>query len=107
MANYLLVYHGGDTMADATAEQQQEVIAAWMGWFGAMGSAVVDGGNPVGQSWLVTGDSVQKSAPVNAATGYSVISADSIEAAAEWARKCPHLLTGGTVEVCETYNVGP
>lgn len=107
MANYLLVYHGGDTMENATPEQQQEVMNAWMGWFGSMGSAVVDGGNPVGQSWLITKDAVQKSAPANAATGYSVISADSMEAAAELARKCPHLLAGGTVELCETYNVGP
>ena len=45
MAKYLFVYHGGshpETEAEVAA-----VMDAWGSWLGGMGSAVVDGGNPV------------------------------------------------------------
>jgi hypothetical protein len=38
-------------------------------------------------------------------TGYSVIAADSMDAALEMARGCPHLAANGRVEVYETFDV--
>ena len=38
-------------------------------------------------------------------TGYSVVSADSLEAALEMAKGCPHLAANGGVEVYETFPV--
>ena len=48
MAKYLFVYHGG--RKPESKEDMAEVMNAWGQWFGSMGSAVVDGGNPVGTS---------------------------------------------------------
>ena len=46
MAKFLLNYHGGK-LSD-TPEGQAKVMEAWNTWFGQLGSALVDGGNPVG-----------------------------------------------------------
>ncbi len=45
MAKYLFVYHGGKD--PETEEEVAQVLDAWGTWFGSMGAAVVDGGNPV------------------------------------------------------------
>jgi len=44
MANFVLLYSGG-SMPESEAERAA-VMQAWGAWFGALGSAVVDGGNP-------------------------------------------------------------
>ncbi|MGI8553683.1 MAG: hypothetical protein ACR2PL_23280 [Dehalococcoidia bacterium] len=102
MANYLLVYTGGGM--PATDELRQASMAAWGQWFGNLGQAVVDGGNPCGASSLVSSNgSVSNGAP-SGITGYSVLKADSLSAAADLAKGCPILRDGGKVEVYETFN---
>ena len=104
MANYLLVYHGGSM--PATEAEQQKVMAAWGSWFGGLGAAVVDGGNPVGQSRTIAGNgSVSQGGGANPATGYSVLKADTLDKALEMAKGCPVLKGGGSIEACETFNV--
>ena len=107
MANYLLVYHGGTPMDDnATPEQRQAVMAAWAAWFQKVGGGIVDVGNPISRSWTLANDGTSDNGGSNPATGYSVISADSMQAALELVVGCPQLAAGGTVQLCETYNVG-
>ena len=105
MAKYLLLYHGGGDMAQATPEQQQQVMQAWVAWFDGLGSSVVDGGNPISRAWTVSKDGTEDNAGPNPATGYSVINADSMEQARILSKGCPHLQTGGSVEICETVNI--
>ena len=54
MAKYLFVYHGGG--APPNPADVQKVMDAWGAWFGSMGAAVIDGGNPVGKSSTVKPD---------------------------------------------------
>ncbi len=83
-------------------------MAAWMKWFGDLGAAVVDGGNPVSMAKTVASNgSVSDGGGSNAVTGYSLIKADNLDAAVAMAQGCPHLAAGGSVEVAETYNIGP
>jgi hypothetical protein len=105
MAKYLLLYHGGSDMAQATPEQQQQVMQAWTTWFDGLGSSVVDGGNPISRGWTLSKDGTEDGAGANPATGYSVINADSMEQARILATSCPHLQTGGSIEICETVNI--
>ena len=64
------------------------------------------GGNPISAAKSVAGDgSVSDVAPAAAMGGYSVLKADSIEAAVKMAQGCPHRLNGGTIQVSETFNV--
>jgi len=75
-------------------------MAKWKAWFGGMGEVVVDGGNPVGMSSTVSADGVESDGGANPVSGYSIVKADSIDAATELAKGCPIIGTG-TVEVAE------
>ena len=104
MSKYLFVYHGGST-PDSDAEVA-EVMNAWGEWFGSMGSAVVDGGNPVGMSSTVKSDgSVANDGGSNPASGYSLIEASSLDDALSKAKGCPILKSGGSVEVAEAIDM--
>jgi hypothetical protein len=103
MANYLLAYKGG-SMA-TTEEERQAATTAWVGWFGGLGQAVVDPGNPFGPATTVTNGGSVNDGATSAITGYSVLSADSLAAASALAKDCPVLAAGGSVEVYETIPV--
>ena len=104
MAKYLFVYHGGKN-PESEAEVA-EVLDSWGAWFGSMGTAVVDGGNPVGMSSTVNEDgSVTDNGGSNPATGYSLIEAPDLDDALAKARGCPILSAGGTVELAEAIDM--
>jgi len=97
MANFIFVYHGG-SMPESEIERDA-VMSAWQNWFAGMGEAVVDGGAPVGMSTTVSSDGVADNGGSNPVSGYSIIAAETQDAAAELAKGCPHLGSGGTVEI--------
>jgi hypothetical protein len=103
MAKYLMAYTGGN-MAE-TDEERAAVMAAWGAWFGTLGPAIVDPGNPFGPSATVGSGGAVSSGASAGLTGYSVLSADSLDAATALAKGCPVLGSGGTVEVYETFEV--
>ena len=74
MAKFVLAYRGGG-MAETEAEQEA-AMQAWGAWFGALGAAVVDGGNPFGASTTVGGGEA-----ASGLTGYSILEAVGLEAA--------------------------
>jgi hypothetical protein len=103
MPNYLLAYHGGK-MAD-TKDAQAQVMAAWGKWMQTLGPALIDGGNPVSKaSTIDSKGTVAASAGANPVSGYSIIKADTLDAAIKLARGCPVLQGGASIEVCETFN---
>jgi hypothetical protein len=102
MANYLLAYTGGG-MAQTEAEREA-AMAAWGQWFGVLGSAVVDPGNPVGASASV-GAAGSNGAARSGITGYSIVAADSLDAATALVKDCPVIANGGGVDVYETIPV--
>ncbi len=80
---------------------QSAVMAAWGTWFQNLGPALADGGNPVGQAKTIASDgSVSDGGGANPATGYSLIEADSLDAAVELAKGCPVLGGGATHRGC-------
>jgi len=105
MANFVLLYSGG-SMPESQAEQAA-AMQAWEAWFHQLGSAVVDGGNPftpVAKS--IASNGTVSDGPVGTmASGYSVIKADSLDAAVELARRCPVLQGGARISVFETFPV--
>lgn len=104
MAKYLFVYHGGKSPQND--EEYQKVMDAWGNWFGSMGAAVVDGGNPVGQSYTINEDgSVADNGGSNPASGYSLIEASDLDDAIAKAKGCPILQDSGTVELAETFDM--
>jgi hypothetical protein len=103
MPKYLLAYKGGST--PESPEEQQAVMSAWTSWFGELGQAVVDGGNPFSVSASVAGDGSVSEGAKAGLTGYSVIEAGDLNAATVLAKGCPVLDSGGEVEVYETFDV--
>ncbi len=100
MAKYLFVYHGGGK-SESEAEMA-EALDAWGAWFGSMGAAVIDGGNPVGMSSTVNSDgSRADDGGANPASGYSLIEASDLDDAAAKAGGCPILQSGGSIELAE------
>jgi hypothetical protein len=103
VASYVLVYKGGG-MAETEAEQQA-VMAAWGTWYAQLGQAIVDGGNPFGPSKSVATDGTVSDGAPSGLSGYTILQAESLGEAAEMARGCPVLSSGGSVEVYEVFPV--
>jgi hypothetical protein len=99
MGKYVFAYRGG-SMSE-TPEAQEAAMKAWIDWFGTLGNAVVEAGNPFGASAAVQADGSPGPATAGL-TGYSVLQADDLELATKLAGGCPILAGGGTVEVYET-----
>jgi hypothetical protein len=102
--DYLLLYSGG-SMPESD-EEQATVMKAWDVWMHELGSALKDGGNPFtpGSAKTIANDgSVSDGA--GSASGYSIITADSLDAATEMAKGCPVLQGGAKIEVYETFSV--
>jgi hypothetical protein len=102
MGNFVLVYKGGEP---STEDEGEAVMAAWGAWIGALGDSLVDLGNPFGASSTVAADGSISDGASSELTGYSILAADSLSAAAAAAKGCPVLGRGGSVEVYETYKV--
>ena len=90
----------------ATEAAQQAAMEAWMGWFGALGDAVIDGGSPFGPAKAIASDGAVSDGGAAGLTGYSVIDASSLDDAASKAKGCPVLASGGTVDVYEAIDMG-
>jgi hypothetical protein len=100
MSKYLFIYHGGKAPSDPA--EIKKSMDAWGNWFGSMGSAVIDGGNPVGKSSTVKSDgSLASGGGANPASGYSLIEAASLDDAHKKAKGCPILMDGGSIEVAQ------
>ncbi|MBV9099291.1 MAG: hypothetical protein JO079_14660 [Frankiaceae bacterium] len=102
MPKYLVLYRSSATpeeqMSSGTPEQAQEGMALWMKWFEKTGPALIDFGSPVGKAQTLPGRA-DTGLPIG---GYSIIEADSPEAAGKLLDDHPHLhAPDATLEVLE------
>lgn len=100
MANFLLTYHGGSM--PETKEEQDRVMGAWTAWFGTLGDALVDGGNPISRAQAISPNGSVMD-PTSAPSGYSIIRADTLDLAVALAKGCPVLAGGASILVSETF----
>lgn len=99
MGKYVFAYKGGGMAA--TEEERNAAMAAWGNWFQGLGGAVVDMGTPFGSSASATGNGSNGSAG-SGLTGYSIVSASSLDDAVGKTGGCPIFASGGSVDVYET-----
>jgi|SRR5215218_8404960 len=93
MAKYLFLYRGPATpMADLTSEQGAESMAAWGAWMDRVGPALVDPGQPISAGTAVVDDG--STGTPSAQNGYSIVEADSLDAATAHTEKHPFLTEG-------------
>lgn len=104
MSDFLLLYQGGSM--PETDEAKKQAMDAWTAWFTSLGAAVKDPGNPFsGQAKSIAADGAISDGGGGTASGYSVITADSLDAAVAMSKGCPVLQGGATITVHETINV--
>ncbi len=99
MARYLIVYLGGDQ--PATPEEGQQHFAKYMEWLSSLGDAAVSPANPLKDTNTVNPDGSVSSGGVSTMSGYTIVEADSMEAALSMAKACPFLEIAGSLEVSE------
>ncbi len=97
MSKFVIAYRGGRKFD--TPQEGAAYMAKWKAWMGGLGDAIVDPGMPLGAGKLVSANGVSDRG-ADPLTGFSIISADHLDAALEMARRCPHL-DHGTIEVAE------
>jgi hypothetical protein len=98
MTKYVFTYHDGAGMPEGEKAVAAE-MAAWEAWFGTLGAAIVDGGNPFGGTTGVASDGAVTDGGSSGLGGYSIVNADDLDAAVAMAKGCPILANGGRVEV--------
>ncbi len=88
---YLLVFYGGGM--PETPAAQARVMKQWGTWYGKLGPAVADPGNPFsGAVNKIKADGSVAKGPIGQrATGYTIVEAGSIDAATKMAKGCPIL----------------
>jgi hypothetical protein len=105
MADFLFIYRGGND-DQASPDEMQQIMEKWgnwireamaKGWMTNPGDALTPEGKIVKSTKIVTDGPFVESKEI--VGGYSVVKADSLAAAAELAKGCPALLSGGKVEV--------
>ena len=93
MAKFIVLYRSPvsfmEGMGNATPEEQQAAMAPWMAWFGRCGEALVDMGGPLGNGATYTAAGREESA--SDVVGYSVLEAESADAAHALIDGHPHL----------------
>ncbi len=89
MNTYLLVHRHPDNYVGSP-----DTAAAWEAWFRQLGASLVDLGNPVFERTAV--GTCGTPLPLG---GYTLVSADNLEAAIDLATNCPILSEGSGVEV--------
>jgi hypothetical protein len=97
MPNFIIAYHGAGKFE--TPAQGAAAKAKWKVWVGGLGPAVVNPGTPLVRGKLVTSNGVSERQD-GLLSGFSVVRADSMDAAVRLAQGCPHL-DHGTIEVAE------
>jgi hypothetical protein len=105
MDKFLVLYNSptpaAEMMASLTPEQAEAGMAEWNAWADSNRDAIVDLGVPLGTGRHLEGGS--SSAGSSQATGYSIIQAENVDAAAKMLEDHPHFRTpgGATIDVLE------
>ena len=106
MAQFMIVYKGDATdMSEMTQEEMQTVMAKWAEWMQGVGSALTDIGTPFGPSSSIVDDGSAGTAV--SLTGYSIVQADSMDAARALTGNHPFLSEGKGDFAIDLYEMMP
>jgi hypothetical protein len=106
MSKYIFLYRGPATpMEDFTEEQGAEQMRAWGEWGERAGAALTDFGSPFGARTSVADDG---SAPAPSdLNGYTIVEAESLDAARGLTEKHPFLSEGNGRFAVEIFELVP
>ena len=99
MAQYIITYLGGNP--PSTPEEGQQHFAKYREWLSSLGEAAVSPMNPIKNTNTLHPDGSLTTGGATSMSGYTIVEADSAEAAQTMAKGCPFLDIGGSLEVSE------
>ena len=99
MTQFVFVYLGGNQ--PSSPEESSKHFDKYLGWLKSLGDAVVTPTIPLKDTHTVSPDGTIGVGGSSAMSGFSIIKAESMEAALSIARDCPFLEIGGSLEVSE------
>jgi hypothetical protein len=100
VSKFLVTYHGSGMPDDP--ELMEQAKAAFGAWLGEAADAIVDPGAPVHMVSQVSSGSATEPTKIG---GYSIIQADSPDAAAAVLKSHPYVARGGTLQVNQLLEV--
>ncbi len=99
MSQYIITYLGGNQ--PSTPEEGQKHFAKYKEWLSSLGESAVSPANPLKNTKTINPDGSVTDGSTTSMSGYTIVEADSIEAALDMAKGCPFLDIGGSLEVSE------
>lgn len=99
MMQYVFVYLGGSQ--PSSPEEAGKHFTKYTQWLTSLGNAVVSPTIPLKDTHTVSSDGTIREGGGSAMSGFTIIKADSMQAALSIAQACPFLEIGGTLEVSE------
>ncbi len=100
MPQFMLTYVGSPNHP-STPEEGQNHMAEYKAWLGSLGAAAISPMNPLKGTCLVNPDATVTQGGITGMSGFTLIEAETLEAALEVAKNCPYLGIDGTLEVSE------
>ncbi len=99
MPQYFISYLGGNK--PSSPEEGKRHFAKYKEWLSSLGDSVISPANPFKNTSTVNPDGTVTAGSTTSMSGYTIIEADSMEAALSMAKACPFLDIGGSLEVSE------
>ena len=96
---YIFLYYGEMAEDEATRAHGMQLMAEW---YGRLGPAIVDGGNPFTAASTVGRGGATDALMADMPTGHTIIEATDMAAATALAKDCPLVLAGRDITVLET-----
>jgi hypothetical protein len=99
MTKFVITYLGGNQ--PSTAEEGQQHFARYRQWLGSLGDSAISPANPLANTQTVNPDGSVTAGSSTTMSGFTILEAESMDAALVAARSCPFLEIGGSLEVSE------
>ena len=99
MKQFIFVYLGGNQ--PSSQEEAKKHFLKYTEWMSSLGDSVVIPTIPLKDTNTVSPDGTIREGGSSAMSGFSIIKAESMEAALSIAQSCPFLEIGGSLEVSE------
>jgi hypothetical protein len=99
MTKFVITYLGGNH--PSTAAEGQQHFARYKQWLSSLGNSAISPANPLANTQTVNSDGSVTAGSSTAMSGFTILEAESMDAALAAARSCPFLEIGGSLEVSE------
>ena len=104
MAQFMITYLGGNH--PETPEEGQQHFAKYQAWLADLGTAAVSPMNPLKGTCVVGPDGTVNDGGKTGMSGYTIVEAESMQAALDMSKACPFLDIDGSLEVSELVQMG-